>query len=248
MNKKLYYLILYSLFIFSCVNENSNQLKKNETLKIKELGILKPFKCTIFNYSKKFDGYIVPYLYYIQNDSDSNIYKLNIETSFGIKKINNSDVLDFMRLEISNSCQIYDTSINTITYDDFNPLLPRKSFHCLGFLTFIKENSSNKYTPSPINILDDGELLKYMNSNKQIETKFEVTSTSYFYDSHSLESPKFETIMYDTSQFMKDILKINNINHKTFNGGENLNKQIYNYIYTLLTKSKDDFIIQQKYD
>ena len=244
----LSYFIIIFLFI-SCNNDQTIlETKNKEILKIKELGILKPFKCTIYNYSKKFDGYIVPYLYYIQNNTNSNIYKLNVETSYRITNINNDEMIIDSRLNVSNGCQIYDTSINTLTYDNFNPLRPKKSFHCIGFLTFINENKLNEHIPSPVNILDDGELLKYINSDKQIKTKFEVSSRVHFNDSHSHEFPEFVTLIYDTTNFMKDVLKFNNMNHKTFNGGEKLNNEIYNYIYTLLTKSKDDFFILQKFN
>lgn len=248
MNKFSFILGITIISILSCSdNKKPIESKKIEILKIKELGFLKPFKCTIYKYSKKFTGYIVPYLYYVENNTDSNLYKININTSFGITSINNTSILNNSGLNFSNGCQIYDPNLNTYEYDDFNPLLPRKSFHCLGFLSFMNEDISNQYTPSPINILDNGELLKYMNSNILIKTKFEISSITNLYNSHSMGFPKFETLIYDTTSFMKDILKFKNMNHKSFNGDHNLKEEIYNYIYTQLTKSKDDFIIIQQY-
>ena len=79
---------------------------------------MKPFKYKLKqNYSQSI-GYIIPYLYKIENNSDSSIYGLNIETLFEIKKINNIENLQIFPFR--KNCYIVG-EIN-----DFNPLLPKK--------------------------------------------------------------------------------------------------------------------------
>ncbi len=240
--------LLLCLFVLSC-NIKNDDSTESKPLKVKQVGFLEPFKYTLRQYTTESNGYIVPYLYVIENVTDSSIYEVDIQTIFEISKKHNMSKINNLTLSIQNSCKILDTTINGSTYDDFNPLLPKKSFMCVGYLKFL-ENGND------FNIgLDDGNLLKYLKSNVPIETNFLIKSTVKMnypneVDIHGI--PKSEYIFYDTSSFMKDLLSINDIKHKKFNDNfldrkEFPDKIIWDYIYTLLKKDTIDFVIGKNY-
>lgn len=226
--KYTYYLLIIFTTIISCKNKSTdeNNLTQKKILKLNSITFLKPFKYKIKQNIGKSTGYIIPYIYSIENTSDSQIFSVNIESKIEIITINNIE--NYQILPFTNIPDIPNK------FDDFNPLLPNKSFNCVGYLKFIEKGSDY------ISVGDDGKLYKYLNSEIPIQTSFSIKSlvktnqpNGYGYESE---------ILYNNNQnLVRNLLSFKNNEFKDFGYDDILNRKtyqpdyvIYNYLYDII--------------
>jgi hypothetical protein len=232
--------LFFIIILISCKNttsNNENVSKEIKVLKIKSITFLKPFKYKLKQNYRQSIGYIIPYLYKVENNSDSSIYGLNIETLFEIKKINNIE--NFQIFPLRKNCYIVG-EIN-----DFNPLLPKKTIDCIGYLKFIE--TGDDY----ISVGDNGDLLKYLNSDVPIQTEFSINSIIKMNHPNG-NSYINELVFFNTQDVIRKILSYQEKGYKNFGYNDILkgsfsqnDNVIYEYINSLITP--ENVLVTEKY-